>query len=84
MKRYNQVLDVSRDELEDILHMAEMNAVERRMSDLRCRDIMTRDVMTVEYGTDLQDAWAPHAQDARQGAAGRRPPAAHHRHRLAG
>jgi CBS domain-containing membrane protein len=58
LKRYNQVLDVSRDELEDILHMAEMNAVERRMSDLRCRDVMTRDVMTVEYGTDLQDAWA--------------------------
>ncbi|MFC4313517.1 HPP family protein [Steroidobacter flavus] len=57
LKRYNQVLDVSRDELEDILHMAEMNAMERRMSELRCEDIMTRDVFTVEYGTDLQDAW---------------------------
>jgi CBS domain-containing membrane protein len=58
LKRYNQVLDVPRDELEDILHMAEMNAMERRMSELRCEDIMTRDVFTVEYGTDLQDAWA--------------------------
>lgn len=58
LKRYNQVLDVPRDELEDILHMAEMNAMERRMSELRCADIMTRDVRTVEYGTDLQDAWA--------------------------
>jgi len=58
LKRYNQVLDVSRDELEDILHMAEMNAMERRMSELRCEDIMTRDVLTVEYGTDLQEAWA--------------------------
>ena len=58
LKRYNQVLDVSRDELEDILHMAEMNAMERRMSELRCEDIMTRDVFTVEYGTDLEDAWA--------------------------
>lgn len=58
LKRYNQVLDVPRDELEDILHMAEMNAMERRMSELRCEDIMTRDVLTVEYGTDLQDAWA--------------------------
>lgn len=58
LKRYNQVLDVSRDELENILHMAEMNAMERRMSELRCEDIMTRDVFTVEYGTDLQDAWA--------------------------
>ena len=58
LKRYNQVLAVSRDELEDILHMAEMNAMERRMSELRCEDIMTRNVITVEYGTDLQDAWA--------------------------
>lgn len=58
LKRYNQVLDVPRDELEDILHMAEMNAMERRMSELRCEDIMTRAVFTVEYGADLQDAWA--------------------------
>ncbi|MBL8265839.1 MAG: HPP family protein [Steroidobacter sp.] len=57
LKRYNQVLDVSRDELEDILHMAEMNAMERRMSELRCADIMTHDVITVEYGTHLEDAW---------------------------
>jgi CBS domain-containing membrane protein len=57
LKRYNQVLAVSRDELEDILHMAEMNAMERRLSELRCEDIMSRDVITVEYGTDLEDAW---------------------------
>jgi CBS domain-containing membrane protein len=54
LQRYNQVLDVSRDELEDILHQIEMRAIERK---LRCEHIMTRDVLTVEYGTDLQDAW---------------------------
>lgn len=58
LQRYNQVLDVSRDELEHILHMAEMNAMERRLSDLRCEDIMSREVTTVEYGAHLQDAWA--------------------------
>ena len=57
LQRYNQVLDVSRDELENILHMTEMRAMERRLSELRCEDIMTRDVHTVEYGADLQDAW---------------------------
>ena len=57
LQRYNQVLAVSRDELEDILHMAEMNAMERRLSELRCEDIMSRDVVTVEYGTHLEDAW---------------------------
>lgn len=55
--RYNQVLDVSRDDMEDILHQTEMRAVERRLGQLRCEDIMTRDVLTVEYGTDLEDAW---------------------------
>ena len=58
LKQYNQVLDVDRDDIEEILHMAEANAMERRLSELRCQDIMTRDVHTVEYGTDLQDAWA--------------------------
>ena len=58
LKRYNQVVDIGRDDMEEILHMAEMNAMERRLSDLRCQDIMTRNVHTVEYGTDLQDAWA--------------------------
>jgi CBS domain-containing membrane protein len=57
LQRYNQVLDVSRDELEDILHQTEMRAIERRLSELRCENIMTRDVLTVEYGTDLEDAW---------------------------
>jgi CBS domain-containing membrane protein len=27
------------------------------LSELRCENIMTRDVLTVEYGTDLEDAW---------------------------
>lgn len=58
LKRYNQVVDIGRDDMEEILHMAEMNAMERRLSDLRCQDIMTRNVQTVEYGTHLQDAWA--------------------------
>ena len=58
LHRYNQVLDVSRDDLENILHMAEMNAMQRRLSELRCEDVMTREVVTVEYGTRLQDAWA--------------------------
>jgi CBS domain-containing membrane protein len=57
LQRYNQVLDVSRNELENILHMTEMRAMERRLRELKCEDVMTRDVLTVEYGTDLQDAW---------------------------
>jgi CBS domain-containing membrane protein len=57
LQRYNQVLDVSRDELEDILHQTEMRSIERRLGELRCEHIMTRNVLTVEYGTDLEEAW---------------------------
>jgi CBS domain-containing membrane protein len=57
LAHYNQVLDVSRDELEEILHTAEMHAMGRRLSDLRCEEIMSRNVVTVEYHTELQDAW---------------------------
>jgi CBS domain-containing membrane protein len=58
LARYNQVLDVSRDDLEDILHAAEMQAMRRRLGDIRCADVMSRDPIVVEYATDLQDAWA--------------------------
>jgi CBS domain-containing membrane protein len=58
LARYNQVLDVSRDDLEKLLQLTEMEAYRRRLGDLRCADIMTRDVVTVEYQTSLQEAWA--------------------------
>ncbi|MGJ7521512.1 HPP family protein [Variovorax sp. LT1P1] len=55
---YNQVLDVSRDDLEALLQHAEAAAYERRFGLLRCRDIMSRDPVSVQFGTSLQDAWA--------------------------
>jgi len=55
--RYNQVLDVSRDELEGLLGAAEAQAYQRRLGELRCRDIMSTDVVTVQFGTSLQEAW---------------------------
>jgi CBS domain-containing membrane protein len=58
LTRYNQVLDVSRDDLQDLLSQAETHAYQRRLGELRCADIMSRELATVEYGTSLQDAWA--------------------------
>jgi CBS domain-containing membrane protein len=58
LARYNQVLDVSRDDLQQLLSQAELHAYQRRLGELRCADIMSRDLATVEYGTPLQDAWA--------------------------
>jgi CBS domain-containing membrane protein len=57
VKRYGQVLDVSRDDLEDIILATEMQAYERRFGIIYCGDIMSRDAVTVEFATGLRDAW---------------------------
>jgi len=55
--QYNQVLDISRDDLEEILMRAQMQAFHRRFGETVCADIMSRDVVTVTYGTGLDEAW---------------------------
>jgi len=57
LARYNQVLDVSRDDLEDILQLTEMHALRRQLGEVRCADIMTRTLITAQYSTPLQEAW---------------------------
>jgi CBS domain-containing membrane protein len=57
LARYNQVIDVPRDELHALLEAAESEAYRRRMVALSCGDVMTRDVVSVEFGTGLQEAW---------------------------
>ena len=57
LKRYGQVLDVSRDDLEEIFLQTEMQAYGRRFGVIRCEDIMSRDVRTLEFATPLATAW---------------------------
>ncbi|AMO96908.1 CBS domain protein [Collimonas fungivorans] len=58
LHQYNQVLDVSRDDLENLILQTELHAYRRRFGAITCADIMSRDVVSVEYGTSLEDAWA--------------------------
>ncbi len=58
LAHYNQVLDVSRDDLEALLHHAEAEAYRRNFGQLRCGDIMSREPVTAAFGTGLQEAWA--------------------------
>ena len=57
LAHYNQVLDVSRDDLEALLHEAEAAAYARNMGQLRCGQVMSRDPVSVQFGTPLNDAW---------------------------
>jgi CBS domain-containing membrane protein len=57
LARYNQVLDISRDDLQSLLQQTEMEAYRRQLGEIRCADIMSRELITVEFGTSLQEAW---------------------------
>lgn len=57
LAHYNQVLDVSRDDLEGILEFAEAAAYERNFGHLLCVDIMTKAPVTARVGTSLDEAW---------------------------
>ncbi|CAN7672247.1 HPP family protein [Pseudoduganella sp. LjRoot289] len=57
LKQYNQVLDVSRDDLEEIFLQTELRAYQRRFGVITCGDIMSKDVATAEFGTALDVAW---------------------------
>jgi CBS domain-containing membrane protein len=58
LSHYNQVLDISRADLEGLLHMAGKAAFQRTLGDLRCADIMSRPVFAVEPQVALKEAWA--------------------------
>ncbi|MBV8125094.1 MAG: HPP family protein [Burkholderiaceae bacterium] len=57
LKEYKQVLDVSLDDLEELFLKTERQAFSRRFGSVSCGDIMSRDVLTVEFATELGEAW---------------------------
>ena len=51
-------LDVSEADLNLVYNRAGMAAAQRKMGELTCGEIMSRDLTTVEYATELEEAWA--------------------------
>nr|WP_310339679.1 HPP family protein [Rhodoferax saidenbachensis] len=58
LAHYNQILDVSRDDLENLLQHAEMAAYRRNLGTLTCADVMSKSPIAVQFGTPLHEAWA--------------------------
>ena len=50
-------VDMTHSDLSKILTQTELNTFKRIRGDIRCADIMIRDVITVDYGTEVEDAW---------------------------
>jgi CBS domain-containing membrane protein len=57
LARYNQVLDVSREDLHLLLEQAQMQAWRRRSGQMRCAEVMSATPLAVHFGTPLQEAW---------------------------
>jgi CBS domain-containing membrane protein len=58
LKTYNQVIDISREDLQTILTQTEMLGYQRRFGAVTCGSIMSQDVVSVEFGTELNEAWS--------------------------
>lgn len=57
LRRSNELLDINRSDLEEIVLKAEMHAYHRRFGRMTCADIMSRDLVKAEFGTELHEAW---------------------------
>lgn len=56
--RYNEVLDINREDLKALLEDTQLQTYQRKLADIRCRDIMSRELVTVAGGTSLPAALA--------------------------
>lgn len=58
VSQFGDMLDISVDDLQAVLHEAEAHAAERRHGTLRCDDIMSRDLVTIDGGAGIDQARA--------------------------
>ncbi|PTM95434.1 HPP family protein [Mycoplana dimorpha] len=57
LAQYDEVMDISPDVLDELLHQAQIRAYNRRSGDISCGEVMSRDVATVSPQTSLREAW---------------------------
>ena len=50
-------IDMTQTELSDLLTQAEMNTFKRIRGEILCGDIMMTEITTVEFGTEVEQAW---------------------------
>jgi CBS domain-containing membrane protein len=58
LQRYNQVLDVSREDLGLLLEQAQVQAWRRRAGQMRCVEVMSPAPVATSFGTSLAEAWS--------------------------
>jgi CBS domain-containing membrane protein len=58
LARYNEVLDISPNDLQILLDQVEALAYQRKMGEVRCADVMSREPIAARQEMSLRDAWA--------------------------
>ena len=54
---FGELLDIERDDLEEIVSRANLQAQRRQWADVHCEDIMSRDVVTVRDTESVETVW---------------------------
>lgn len=57
LARYNQVLDISQDDLAALIQQTEIESYRRRLGTVTCEQLMSRQPVTVTADTPLEQAW---------------------------
>ncbi|MEQ1484318.1 HPP family protein [Methyloglobulus sp.] len=57
LQKMDTFMDVSTGDLSRLLADVQMQSVKRHSTEISCADIMVGNVLTVEYGTDVEEAW---------------------------
>ncbi|MEY5098982.1 MAG: hypothetical protein RJA36_1701 [Pseudomonadota bacterium] len=55
---FDQVLDIDRGDLEEIMVRAQLHSQRRQWGEVRCADIMSRDVVSVAAADSVDEAWS--------------------------
>ncbi len=57
LENMDMFMDVSTGDLSKLLTNAQMQSFKRYQGNVTCADIMVKNITTVEYGTEVEDAW---------------------------
>ncbi|MBU3628531.1 HPP family protein [Polynucleobacter sp. AP-Reno-20A-A9] len=57
LERYNQVLDISKDDLANLISQVEHGAYQKKLQGMLCKNIMTTEVLYVGMDSPLDQAW---------------------------
>lgn len=57
LQQFDQIIDINRDNLKQLLEQTELNAYRRKLGEIQCFKIMSPATFSLEYGHRLEDAW---------------------------